>query len=117
MKFLISLISFFFIIACQEIKNNKLSSKIDQGINKIETGSSLKLCRVSEGAADIYCRFGPTYQWDIAAGQAVVISSGGKVNSLEGDPLTYRFDPEKKNPEFYCIGDVSYDWKSLISSS
>ena len=36
MKFLISLISFFFIIACQEIKNNKLSSKIDQGINKIE---------------------------------------------------------------------------------
>ena len=44
-------------------------------------------------------------------------SSGGKVNSLEGDPLTYRFDPEKKNPEFYCIGDVSYDWKSLISSS
>ena len=36
MKFLISLISFFFIISCQEIKNNKLSSKIDQGINKIE---------------------------------------------------------------------------------
>ena len=92
------------------------AKKFFEGINKIETGSSLKLCRVAEGAADIYCRFGPTYQWDIAAGQAVVISSGGKVNSLEGDPLTYRFDPEKKNPEFYCIGDVSYDWKSLISS-
>ena len=44
-------------------------------------------------------------------------SSGGKVNSLEGDSLTYRFDPEKKNPEFYCIGDDSYDWKSLISFS
>ena len=94
-----------------------LAQKVFENVNKMETGSSLKLCRVAEGAADIYCRFGPTYQWDIAAGQAIVTCSGGEVNSLEGDPLNYTFDPEKKNPEFYCIGDVSYDWKRLITSS
>ena len=46
--------------------------------------SSLKLCRVAEGKANIYSRLGPTYQWDIAAGQAVVEASGGFISSLNG---------------------------------
>ena len=51
-------------------------------VHEVPTGSSLKLCRVAEGKADIYSRLGPTYQWDIAAGQAVVESAGGVVNDL-----------------------------------
>ena len=83
-------------------------------VNELPTGSSLKLCRVAEGKANIYNRLGPTYQWDIAAGQAIVEASGGCVSSLKGDPLRYEFTSEKKNPLFYCSGDPTYNWKAIF---
>lgn len=55
----------------------------------LEVGSSLKLCVVAEGKADLYPRLGPTMEWDTAAGQAVVEASGGKVTTPEGRPLSY----------------------------
>jgi len=82
---------------------------------EIPTGSSLKLCKVAEGNADIYSRLGPTYQWDIAAGQAVVESAGGIVNDLLGNSLRYRFDPKLKNPYFYCAGDNQFPWQELLN--
>ena len=54
----------------------------------------------------MYNRLGPTYQWDIAAGQAVVEAAGGVVSDLSGEPLRYEFQSsEKKNPLFFCAGD------------
>jgi 3'(2'), 5'-bisphosphate nucleotidase len=56
----------------------------------ISAGSSLKLCLVAEGRADIYPRTGPTMEWDTAAGQAVVECSGGKVYQYDTtEPLEY----------------------------
>lgn len=52
-------------------------------------GSSLKFCVVAEGAADVYPRFGPTMEWDTAAGEAVLRAAGGTVHSLGGGPLVY----------------------------
>ena len=52
-------------------------------------GSSLKLCLVAEGAADLYPRLGPTSEWDTAAAQAIVEAAGGAVTTLEGTPLRY----------------------------
>ncbi len=52
-------------------------------------GSSLKFCRVAEGAADFYPRFGPTCEWDTAAGHAVVLAAGGEVVTFDGRPLAY----------------------------
>ena len=53
-------------------------------------GSSLKLCLVAEGLADLYPRLGPTSEWDTAAGQAVVEGAGGRVVSLKDNlPLKY----------------------------
>lgn len=52
-------------------------------------GSSLKLCAVAEGAADIYPRFAPTMEWDTAAGQAIVEAAGGKVILRDGTPMVY----------------------------
>ncbi len=52
-------------------------------------GSSLKLCAVAEGSADVYPRFAPTMEWDTAAGQALVEAAGGKVLQVNGAPLTY----------------------------
>jgi len=51
--------------------------------------SSIKLCRIAEGAADIYPRHGPTMEWDIAAGQAILEAAGGSVITPEGASLGY----------------------------
>lgn len=51
--------------------------------------SSIKLCRIAEGAADIYPRHGPTMEWDIAAGHAVLAAAGGRVETPEGQPFLY----------------------------
>ena len=102
----------------QTEKDLQVIKNISKNFNEteiIEAGSSLKLCRVAEGLADIYCRMGPTYQWDIAAGQAVAEAAGGTLKTLEGNNFFYTFDSEKKNPEFYCVGDTSFSWENLFS--
>lgn len=55
----------------------------------ISIGSSLKFCKVAEGSAHIYPRFGRTMEWDTAAGQAVLEAAGGVVEQLSGVPLVY----------------------------
>ena len=55
----------------------------------LQAGSSLKFCRVAEGAADIYPRFGRTMEWDTAAGDAVLRAAGGCVVTPNGEPLVY----------------------------
>jgi 3'(2'), 5'-bisphosphate nucleotidase len=52
-------------------------------------GSSLKFCAVAAGEADLYPRLGPTWEWDTAAGHAVVLAAGGVVVDLDGNPLCY----------------------------
>lgn len=69
-------------------------------------GSSLKFCLVAEGAADLYPRFGPTCEWDTAAGDAVVRGAGGTVTNLHGEPLRYG-NPPFKNPGFVVRGKPS----------
>jgi 3'(2'), 5'-bisphosphate nucleotidase len=51
--------------------------------------SSIKLCRIAEGAADIYPRHGPTMEWDVAAGQAVLEAAGGRMTTPEGKAFVY----------------------------
>ena len=51
--------------------------------------SSIKLCRIAEGAADIYPRHGPTMEWDIAAAHAVLEAAGGRLTTPEGEPFLY----------------------------
>jgi 3'(2'), 5'-bisphosphate nucleotidase len=65
--------------------------------------SALKFCRVAEGEADIYARFGPTMEWDSAAGQAIVEAAGGAVVDLDAAPLRYG-KPGWRNPDFVCHG-------------
>lgn len=71
----------------------------------VAAGSSLKFCRIAEGRADIYPRFGPTSQWDTAAAQAVLELAGGSVTDLEGNPIRYGLDRPVLNPEFVAMGD------------
>jgi 3'(2'), 5'-bisphosphate nucleotidase len=66
-------------------------------------GSSLKLCLVAEGEADVYPRFGRTMEWDIAAGDAVLRAAGGAVRTVAGAPLGYG-KPQFENPDFVAWG-------------
>jgi len=66
----------------------------------ISSGSSLKFCLVADGTADIYPRFGPTMEWDTAAGQAVAVFSGCSVNRHNtGEVLVYNKE-NLRNPWF-----------------
>lgn len=69
----------------------------------ISAGSSLKLCRLAEGQADLYPRLGRTMEWDIAAGHAVLAAAGGSVCTLDGAPLAYG-KPGLDNPDFVARG-------------
>jgi 3'(2'), 5'-bisphosphate nucleotidase len=69
----------------------------------VNFGSSLKFCRVAEGEADLYPRFGRTMEWDTCAPHAVVEAAGGTVETLDGDPLSYG-KPGWDNPHFVCWG-------------
>ena len=55
----------------------------------VSIGSSLKLCLVAEGKADLYPRLSPTSEWDTAAGHAVLLAAGGRVDGPDGQPLRY----------------------------
>jgi len=68
-------------------------------------GSSLKLCLVAAGEADLYPRLGRTMEWDIAAGHAVLLAAGGTVSDLQGRPLLYG-KPGFDNPHFVASGPV-----------
>ena len=79
-------------------------------------GSSLKFCRVAEGAADVYPRLGPTSEWDTAAAQCVLETAGGRVTDLDGRPLRYN-KSNILNPWFLAAGAGEYDWHALLGDA
>ena len=81
-----------------------------ENVEFISSGSSLKLCLVAEGKADVYPRFGPTMEWDTAAGQAIVEQAKGTVMETESnEPLNYN-KSNLLNPFFIVSGqDFSLD--------
>jgi 3'(2'), 5'-bisphosphate nucleotidase len=79
----------------------------------VEVGSSMKLCLVAEGNADVYPRMGPTCEWDTAAGQCVLEQAGGQVLKLDGQPLAYNRE-DTLNPNFVGFADADTDWLALL---
>jgi len=80
----------------------------------IALGSSLKFCRTAQGQADLYVRYGPTSEWDTAAGQCVLEQAGGGVTRLDGSRLSYNTKESLLNPDFLAFGDTSVDWAGLL---
>ena len=72
----------------------------------VQAGSSLKFCLIAEGEADIYPRFGPTSEWDIAAGHMIVNEAGGKIRTFQNHSIKYNTKENIINPEFYAIGNI-----------
>jgi 3'(2'), 5'-bisphosphate nucleotidase len=73
------------------------------GARPFPCGSSVKFCRLAEGTADLYPRFGPTRDWDVAAGHAVLAAAGGSVVEPDGAALVYG-SPELRIPAFIAWG-------------
>ena len=70
-------------------------------------GSSLKFCLLAEGRAELYPRFGPTSEWDTAAGQALLEAAGGHVTRLNGGRLQYNCRETLLNGDFLAYSDPS----------
>ena len=68
-----------------------------------DAGSALKFLEVARGVADVYPRFGPTMEWDTAAGDAVLRAAGGEVTTTQGEPFLY-VKPGFRNPGFIARG-------------
>lgn len=79
----------------------RLLDRTDFG-QTLERGSSLKICMVAEGSADVYCRFGPTWEWDTAAADALLRLAGGKFTEIDGSPQTYN-KPSLKNERGFLV--------------
>lgn len=81
---------------------NEMKEKYGE-VEVTSIGSSLKLCLIAEGKADVYPRFAPTMEWDTAAGQAIVEQSGGKtVKTTDNQPLEYNKE-NLLNPWFIAM--------------
>jgi 3'(2'), 5'-bisphosphate nucleotidase len=77
-------------------------------------GSSLKFCTLAEGGMDVYPRFGPTSEWDTAAGQCVLEAAGGIVVDPKGRPLRYNQRDTVLNGDFLAIGDPDLPWQAWL---
>jgi len=71
-------------------------------------GSSIKMCLIAEGAADIYPRLGPTSEWDTAASQCIIEEAGGALIDYQTQlPLPYGNKEDLLNPDFITVGKLT----------
>lgn len=85
---------------------------------RVSMGSSLKLCLVAEGAADLYPRLAPTSEWDTAAAQAVVTAAGGQVlDATSLEPLRCNQQDSVLNPWFIVCGRRDARWERALAEA
>lgn len=95
------------------VSRSHRSPETDQFLERFERfeaisrGSSLKFCTLAAGEADLYPRFGRTMEWDTAAGHAVLIAAGGRVETLDEAPLRYG-KRGLENPHFVAWGALPH---------
>ncbi|NVJ49192.1 MAG: 3'(2'),5'-bisphosphate nucleotidase CysQ [Gammaproteobacteria bacterium] len=77
-------------------------------------GSSLKMCLVAEGKADLYPRLAPTSEWDTGAAQIIVEEAGGQLVKTDFSDFLYNTKEDLLNPHFYVLGDSAEDWRKLL---
>jgi 3'(2'), 5'-bisphosphate nucleotidase len=84
-------------------------------VEVIAQGSSLKFCRIADGVLDVYPRFGPTSEWDTAAGQCVLEAAGGQVLAAHsGEPFRYNQRETLLNGDFIALGDPALPWREWM---
>ncbi len=93
----------YYIYGSKSHSNSKFMEWIKINFNDyklIKKGSSIKFCELAEGKADIYPRFGPTSEWDIAAGHIILNEAGGEIKSIDKKKIFYNTKDSVINPPF-----------------
>ena len=93
----------YFIYGSKSHSNNKFMDWVNfnfKDYELIKKGSSIKFCELAEGKADIYPRFGPTSEWDIAAGHIILNEAGGEIKSIDNEKILYNTRDSVINPPF-----------------
>ena len=99
------------IVGSRSHSNPILDKWVNKNFNEfdiLQKGSSLKFCLIAEGSADIYPRFGPTSEWDIAAGHIILEEAGGKLKSIENKEILYNEKENILNPEFFAYSNIDF---------
>lgn len=86
-------------------------------VDLVPMGSSLKICLVAEGAADIYPRLAPTSEWDTAAAQCVLEVAGGQVLDTKLEPVLYNAKSDILNPHFIACAGVELGWSGFFQKT
>lgn len=97
------------VIGSRSHSNDNFTNWVNEKFPKakiIQVGSSLKFCLIAEGGAEVYPRFGPTSEWDIAAGHIILNEAGGRISTFENNSINYNTKEDILNPEFYAIGNI-----------
>lgn len=84
-------------------------------VEVVSMGSSLKICLLAEGKADLYPRLAPTSEWDTAAAHAVLLAAGGEITDTAFHPLQYNQKADILNPHFIGLADPTYPWSGLLA--
>ncbi len=103
------------IVASDFSGRNERTAAFMKALNGVIThaSSSIKFCRVAEGAADLYPRFGDVSEWDVAAAHAILVAAGGDIMSLEGEPLHYGL----RSGDFVIPGFVAFSGGASASAA
>lgn len=92
--------------------------KADLGEYDLQSmGSSLKMCMVAEGTADLYPRLWLTSEWDTAAAHCIVDEAGGSIVKTDMSPLLYNTKDSLLNPYFFAIGNNDVAWDSYLTDA
>lgn len=90
---------------------------MERVVQEIKVGSSIKMCYIAEGRADVYVRFGPSNEWDIAAAHALLTSAGGGVYLFDGSSKIYNQSESTENPAFFACSSCPDKWVEIIARS
>ena len=99
------------IVGSRSHSNPILEKWVNKNFNQfdiLQKGSSLKFCLIAEGSADIYPRFGPTSEWDIAAGHIILEEAGGKLKSIDNKEILYNEKENILNPDFFAYSNIDF---------
>ncbi|MDE0509070.1 MAG: 3'(2'),5'-bisphosphate nucleotidase CysQ [Gammaproteobacteria bacterium] len=101
----------------QHVKRVLRRLEVEYGaVETVNMGSSLKICLLAEGKADIYPRLAPTSEWDTAAAHAVLAAAGGEISNTAFQPLRYNQKEDLRNPHFIAVADPTADWRAILAS-
>jgi 3'(2'), 5'-bisphosphate nucleotidase len=110
------------VLASRRHRNERLEQVVaflearEGPVQRCNSGSALKFAQLAAGEGDVYPRFSPCSEWDVAAGQALVEAAGGAVLGLDGEPLRYNARDTLLSPPFLAVADPRRPlWRELLA--